>query len=202
MNKKILAILCGLAVGASAHASTWGGWIAGGNSCGVDNVHPTAINDWLVVTLDGFGVNMPLGELGDGLNVRKTCLFRAQVTPTEGYFLAGVRQVFAGSMTKSEGSSALLSVRYTLGAVTRRPASVMWEEGTEITADDPDASFAEAYDMDLVGSVCGAPTNYGFNLSLTASRRDTSTDFLVGGLDLAASQVKVIPVWAPCAQAP
>ena len=202
MSKKLLALWIGLSLSAKAPASIWSEWIAGGNSCDGRSVHAYSLGDWLVVTLDAFGVYMPADEEGDGLTVRKTCSFRVQLTPPAGHYLAGFRQLFAGSLSKSAGASARLQVRYGMGATAGKRVNLYWDEGTEILPDDPLAQFTREYDETYAGSACGAPTTYGFNLTLLASRPDYFGESLIGGLDAIASQVRVIPLWAPCAIEP
>jgi len=161
----------------------WGDYIAGGTSCNNSNVGVIQNGNSLSVLFDEFLVNMPQSAHGEGASVRKTCNFRITMTPPNGFYLAGFRQVYSGGLIKSARSSARLDIRYNVGSVIGRPLPVVWHEGQVIRPEDNASSFTRTYDNGLLVANCNGSTIYGINMTLAATRRNTSTEFVVGGLE-------------------
>jgi hypothetical protein len=180
----------------------WGDYIAGGKSCNNNNVSVIQNGNSLAVLFDAFGVNMPQSSYGEGASVRKTCNFRITMTPPNGFYLAGFRQVYSGGLIKSARSSARLDVRYNVGSVIGMPAPVVWSEGTVIRPEDASSTFTRTYNNNLLVANCGGSTIYGINMTLSATRRNTSTEFVVGGLDTIdadfVQRLELIPEWRLC----
>jgi len=198
---KLIAMLFAL-YGASSQAGIWGNWIAGGTSCDVNSVMIIDNGNTLSVLFNNFGVNMPQRQTGDGLSSRKTCNFRIQLTPPKGFYLAGFRQVYSGGLIKSAGSSGQLNIRYNVGSVVGQPLPIVFPSGREIRPEDPASLFSKTYYNNLLVASCGGSTVYGINMSLSATRRSTTYDYLVGGLDSVDAdfiqKVILIPEWALC----
>lgn len=209
MYKPMLLGLAVLVTGMQASAAPmgidrgmWGDYIAGGTSCNNSNVGVIQNGNSLAVLFDDFVVNMPQGAYGEGASVRKTCNFRITLTPPNGFYLAGFRQVYSGGLIKSARSSARLDIRYNVGAVIGRPLPVVWNEGTVIRPEDHSSTFTRTYDNNLLVANCGGSTIYGINMTLAATRRNTSTDFVVGGLESVdadfVQRLELIPEWRLC----
>lgn len=200
-NVLFLAVAVG-ALSAEASDSIWGNWIAGGTSCGTNNVQTVVNGDSLSVLFDEFGVNMPQGAKGDGTTARKTCTFRITMTPPSGFYLARFRQVYSGGLIKSANSSAQLNIRYNVGSVVGRALPIIWENGTTVSPEDPESIFSRTYQNNLLVANCGESTVYGINMSFTAVRGNPFSDFLVGGLDSVDAQfiqrVVLVPEWEMC----
>lgn len=195
-------LLSALAFVTSAQAKTWGDYIVGGTACNANNVSVIDNGTSLSVLFDEFGVYMPQMDYGDGSSVRKTCSFRIQLTPPKGYYLANFRQVYSGGLIKSRRSSAQLNIRYNVGTAVGQPTPIVWGEGTEITPDNPRSLFSRTYSNDLLVASCGGSTVYGINMQLSALRRSTNQDYVVGGLDSVdadfVQKLVLIPEWRLC----
>lgn len=198
----LVASLPALAVPVGTDRGMWGDYIAGGTSCNNSNVGVIQNGESLSVLFDAFGVNMPQSGFGEGASVRKTCNFRITMTPPNGFYLAGFRQVYSGGLIKSARSSARLDIRYNVGTVVGRPAPVVWNEGTVIRPEDHSSTFSRTYDNNLLVANCGGSTIYGINMTLAATRRNTSTEYVVGGLDSVdadfVQKLELIPEWRLC----
>lgn len=202
MKPFFLALVCAVALTAeNARAGIWGDWIAGGSSCSAGSVNVIENGSTLSVLFDQFGVNMPQNSTGDGSSVRKTCNFRVTMTPPNGYYLAGFRQVYSGGLIKSARSSAQLSVRYNIGSVVGQPMPIVWNEGSVIRPEDARSMFSREYNNNLLVANCGGRTVYGINMTFSAARRNTS-EYLVGGLDSVDAdfeqRLELIPEWRLC----
>jgi hypothetical protein len=195
-------LLSAFAMVTSAHAKTWGDYIVGGTACNANNVSVIDNGSSLSVLFDEFGVNMPQNDYGDGSSARKTCSFRIQLTPPTGYYLANFRQVYSGGLIKSRRSSARLNIRYNVGSAVGQPLPIVWNEGVEITPDNPNSLFQRSYTNNLLVASCGGSTVYGINMQLSALRRSTSQDYVVGGLDSVdadfVQKLVLIPEWRLC----
>jgi hypothetical protein len=180
----------------------WGDYIAGGTSCNNSNVGVIQNGNTLAILFDEFGVYMPERSFGEGASVRKTCNFRITMTPPNGFYLAGFRQVYSGGLIKSARSSARLDIRYNVGSVVGRPLPIVWNEGVVIRPEDSASTFTRTYDNNLLVANCGGSTIYGINMTLSATRRNTSTEFVVGGLDTVdadfVQRLELIPEWRLC----
>lgn len=185
-----------------AHARVWGDFIAGGTSCNSSNVSVIENGDNLSVLFDSFGVNMPQGQVGDGLSTRKTCTFRITLTPPRGYYLANFRQLYSGGLIKSRNSSAQLNVRYNVGPIARTPAAIVFPAGRVIRPEDASSLFQREYSDNLLVASCGGSTIYGINMQMSATRPNASLEHLVGGLDTIdasfVNELTLIPEWRLC----
>jgi hypothetical protein len=202
MMKRYVVLFCALALNApSVAANVWGNWVAGGTSCSTYNVHTVDNGGSLSVLFDEFGVNMPQGQMGEGMSARKTCNFRIQLTPPKGFYLAGFKQVYSGGLIKSRNSSAQLNIRYNVGSVVGQPLPILWNRGQAISPTDFDSLFTKTYYNNLLVASCGGSTVYGINMSFSAARPNTFEHF-VGGLDSVdadfVQKVVLIPEWALC----
>ena len=183
MRLKTLFLTLAVAIAGQAQAGIWGNWVAGGTACNFNNVGVIENGNSLSVLFDEFMVNMPQGQQGEGTSVRKSCTFRIQLTPPNGFYLAGFRQVYSGGLIKSRGSSAQVNIRYNVGSVVGQPIPILFREGVEIRPEDSNSLFTRTYDNNLLVANCGGSTVYGLNMSLTATRRSTWNEHVVGGLD-------------------
>jgi hypothetical protein len=209
MKKSMLLGLGVLFVGLQASAAPvgidrgmWGAYIAGGTSCNNHNVGVIQNGNSLSILFDEFGVYMPERSFGEGASVRKTCNFRITMTPPNGFYLAGFRQVYSGGLIKSARSSARLDIRYNVGSVVGQPLPIIWSEGMAIRPEDSASTFTRTYHNNLAVANCGGSTIYGINMTMTATRRNTSTEFVVGGLDTVDAdfiqRLELIPEWRLC----
>ena len=201
MKNKCSLITIGILLAIRAQAGMWGSWVAGGSACNASNVSVIDNGDTLSVLFDALSVNMPEGEIGDGTTARKTCTFRIQVTPPNGFYLAGFKQLYSGGVIKSAGSSAMLNIRYNLGPVAGVPLPIVFPAGREIAPEDAASQFQRTYNNNLLIANCGGRTNYGLNLTLTA-RRYSYADHIIAGLDSVDAKLKekiiLIPEYALC----
>lgn len=180
--KRLLTMVMALGTIAYGQNRVWGDYIAGGTSCNQWNVGVIENGSSLSILFDEFGVNMPAGDFGDGMSARKTCTFRIQVTPPNGFYVAGFTQVYSGGVIKSRRSSAQINIRYNIGSIVGRPLPILFMEGDEIRPEDRDSLFTRTYENNLLVANCGASTVYGLNMSMSATRRSTY-EHLMGGLD-------------------
>jgi len=202
MGKKLTLMIAALAISVQAHAGIWGNWAAGGTSCNAFNVGVIENGNSLSVLFDEFGVNMPQGSVGDGTSARKSCTFRIQLTPPQGLYLAGFRQVYSGGIIKSAGSSAQLNIRYNVGSAVGRPLPIVFPTGQRIRPEDENSMFSRTYNNNLLVASCGGSTVYGLNMSFTATRRSVNYEHIVGGLDSVdadfAQRIILIPEFRLC----
>ena len=202
MTKYLGILVCALAMSVGAHAKIWGDYIVGGNACNYGNVSVLESGDNLSVIFDEFSVNMPLGSYGEGTSIRKTCNFRITLTPPQGFYLAGFKQLYSGGLIKSRRASAQLNIRYNIGAAAASPLPIVWSSGREITPEDPASMYSRTYNNDLLVASCGGSTIYGVNMSLSALRPTTHSDYLIGGLDTVEAEftqkLVLIPQWRLC----
>lgn len=201
MKTKLWLFAIALALGARANAGIWGNWAAGGTACNNYNVSVIENGETLSVLFDEFGVFMPEGDVGDGNSSRKSCTFRIQLTPPNGLYLAGFRQVYSGGVIKSARSSAQLNIRYNVGSVVGVPLPIVFREHTRIDPEDASSLFTRTYENNLLVSNCGASTVYGLNMSLTATRRNRS-EHIIAGLDSVdadfSQKIVLIPEFRLC----
>lgn len=183
MKSKSALFAVVLGISSTSFAGIWGNYVAGGTSCNMNNVSVIENGNSLSVLFDEFGVNMPQGDVGDGTSARKSCTFRIALTPPNGYYLAGFRQVYSGGIIKSGGSSGQLNIRYNVGSVVGQPLAIVFREREVIRPQDPQSLFSREYYNNLLVANCGGQTNYGINMSFTATRRSTWNEHLMGGLD-------------------
>lgn len=200
--KKLYFFALASVLATQAQARVWGEFIAGGTSCNASNISVIENGSDLSVLFDSFGVNMPEGDSGDGLSTRKTCNFRISLTPPNGFYLAGFRQVYSGGLIKSARSSAQLSIRYNIGSVVGQPLPIVWRSGTRVRPEDASSLFNKTYNNNLLVANCGGKALYGINMTFTATRADTWNEHVIGGLDsIDASfvqQLTLIPEWRLC----
>jgi len=194
----LLAVLGAL----PAQARVWGDFIAGGSSCNSSNVSVIEMGDNLSVLFDSFGVNMPQGQVGDGLSTRKTCTFRITMTPPRGYYLANFRQLYNGGLIKSRRASAQLNIRYNVGPIAKTPPTIVWGSNQEVRPEDAASLFSREYRDNLLVASCGGSTIYGINMQFSATRPNASLEHLVGGLDTIDASFEnvltLIPEWRLC----
>lgn len=199
--KYLMAFMCLIAVTRTTQAGIWGDFIAGGTSCNSNNVSVIDNGDTVSVLFDEFGVNMPQSDQGDGMNTRKTCNFRIQLTPPNGFYLAGFKQLYSGGIIKSRNSSAQLNIRYNIGPVQGRPLAVNFQRGAAIGPTNSQSQFSRTYYDPLLVANCGGRTTYGINMQFSAAR-DSYGEFVIGGLDSVdasfVQKVTLIPEWALC----
>ncbi|MBY0471575.1 DUF4360 domain-containing protein [bacterium] len=183
----------------------WGNWIAGGTSCNAYNVQTIENGGALSVLFNEFGVYLPQGDVGDGNTVRKTCNFRIQLTPPQGYYLAGFKQTYRGGVMKSARSSAQLQIRYNIGSVMGAGMPITFQQGRAIGPTDYDSQFTREYNNNLAIASCGGSTVYGISMTFTASRNDrfgNLQEYIIAGLDSVDAELKqrieLIPQWALC----
>lgn len=203
MKNKLAVLVCGLVLSAQSFAAgTWGAWAAGGTACNSGNVSVINNGASLSVLFDEFGVNMPEGDVGDGLSARKSCTFRIALTPPKGFYLAGFRQVYSGGIIKSKRSSAQLNIRYNVGSINASLRPIVFRDGDEIRPEDNDSMFSRTQDDSLLVLSCGGSTVYGLNMSMTATRRNIDYEHIVGGLDSVDSdfvqKVVLVPSYKLC----
>lgn len=161
-----------------------------GGTCTKQNSQVIENGDTLAVLLDDFGVRMPQGEDGDGLQTRKTCWMRLRVKPPKGRYLAGLEQVYRGGLVKSAGSSARMVLRYNLAHLDKEREARNWPAGREVKPEEPNASFEYRIDDDLADARCGKMTMYGVNMVFQASRPNRNAEFVLGSLDTVDMQLK------------
>lgn len=207
LNKLMAAAFACMSLTASALAdsTTWGDWVAGGTSCNYGNVDVIKNGDSLSILFNEFAVVMPQYDLGDGTTSRKTCNFRIEFSPPNGFYLAGFKQLYSGGMIKSRNSQAQLQISYYVGAVRGRPMPVVFPRGMEITATDPRSVFTKEYVNNLAIANCGGKTTYGINMTLLATRPDpygSLNEYIIGGLDSVDAELRqsivLIPEWRLC----
>lgn len=200
-TKYLIALACAWAMSFSAHAGIWGDYIVGGTACNYNNVSVIQNGESISILFDEFGVNMSQGDFSGGTSARKTCNFRIQLTPPQGFYLAGFKQVYSGGLIKSRNSSAQLNVRYNIGSVVGQPLPIVWREGQTIRPEDDASLFSRTYYNDLLVASCGGSTVYGLNMNMTATRRSVQ-EHLVGGLDSVdadfVQRIVLIPQWRLC----
>lgn len=202
MKNMFMVLTAGLVLSVQSHAGVWGSWAAGGTACNSSNVSVIDNGTSLAVLFDGFGINMPEGDMGDGLSARKSCTFRIQLTPPRGYYLAGFKQTYSGGVIKSRRSSAQLNIRYNIGSVVGQPLPIVFRDGDEIAPEDIDSLFTRQYDTNLLVASCGGSTTYGLNMSLTGTRRNASYEHIIAGLDSVdadfVQKMVLIPAYRLC----
>lgn len=177
----------------------WKDWQIGG-SCTPDNTQVIEAGNAISILLDSFGVQMPAGEMGDGLEVRRTCWLRLAVNPPPGMFLDKFRQTYRGGMVKSANSKARFDVRYQIDADDKERNPLNWRKGQAIDPASPESVFEVTYDDDVRMKKCGRPMKYGISL-VFIGQRPSPNEFVIGGLDSIDAdwrEVKLEAVWSKC----
>ena len=202
MKNNYWLLLGAMVMALPAHARVWGEFIAGGTSCNSSNVSVIENGNDLSVLFDAFGLNMPEGDMGDGLSTRKTCNFRITLTPPKGYYLANFRQLYNGGLIKSRRSSAQLNIRYNVGPVQGMPLPIVWPNGLEVRPEDSSSLFSRTYSNNLLVASCGGSTIYGINMQFSGTRSNAFSEHLIGGLDSVdasfVQRIVLIPEWRLC----
>lgn len=183
------------------NGKVWKGHKHDGDACPGDIA--VLVNGYtLSILFDDFDIDFPMGDPGgDGMQKRKHCNFSVDLTPPEGTYLAGFRQVFSGGMIKSKGAQARLNIQYRLGGPPQSK-DIHWKQGDQINPDSPNSIFSQVFD-DVIPprNRCRETQKYILSLDLSALRRDR-TDYMQGGLDTldaeASPTVSVVPQWKPC----
>lgn len=174
-----------------------------GGTCTRRNTQVIENGDALAVLLDNFGVRMPQGEDGDGLQTIKTCWMRLRVKPPRGQYLAGLEQVYRGGLVKSAKSSARMTLRYNLVSIDREHQARTWPAGREVRPEDERSSFEFRIDDSLGDARCGKMAIFGVHMVFAASRPNRNGEFVLGSLDtvdmqLTRRRIELKPRWKAC----
>lgn len=174
-----------------------------GGTCTKNNSQVLENGDALSILLDDFGVRMPAGQEGDGLETRKTCWMRLKVKPPHGRYLAGLEQVYRGGLVKSAKASARVVLRYNLAHIDQEREARNWPAGKEVRPEDPKSEFEYTVDDNLGEARCGKMVNYAVHLVFVGRRPNFNNQFILGSLDtvdvrLKKRRIQLKPRWKVC----
>lgn len=183
--------LIGLVVCSAASAGPFSDWQTSGH-CRNAGVEILQNGNSLAILFTGFGPNMPLGEQGDGLLVRKTCRVRVRIQSPVGQYMESLRQLYSGGIIKSRGSKAHFTLRYSFGLIFRGPQTFGWGEGTEIGAGDEESIFTQTYEDTRLPVLCRNSVWYTADLTFVGQRREIQREYVIGGLDSVDADVQEV----------
>lgn len=161
-----------------------------GGTCTKDNSLVIENGDAISILLNDFGVRMPMGEEGDGLQTRKTCWVRLKIKSPKDQYLAGLEQVYRGGLIKSKKASARIVLRYNFAHIDKEREARNYPAGREVRPQDPESEFVQTVEDDLTDAKCGKVTLYATAMVFQAQRPNFNAEFVVGSIDTIDMQLK------------
>ena len=186
---------------AGAEDSIFQAWQVSGDGCDQSNVHVLKSYDTLSLLLDNFAVHFQSKQDKEDLQANKNCIFKIDVLPPVGFYLASFSQLYSGGILKTAGAEVRLDIDYKVASIMNRQ-SFEWSRGKAIGPQDPESVFSKTF-TDLATKMgCREKFQYHIKLTIHAQRKGRVSVGLDSVDAQAGSQVNLVANWKPCKAKP
>ncbi len=186
---------------AGAEDSIFQAWQVSGNGCDQSNVHVLKSYDTLSLLLDNFAVHFQSKQDKEDLQANKNCIFKIDVLPPEGYYLASLSQLYSGGIIKTAGAEVKLEIDYKVASIMNMQ-SYEWPRGQAIRSTDLASTFSKTFSDQATKMGCREKFQYRIKLALHALRRGRVSVGLDSVDAQTGSQVNLVANWKPCKAKP
>lgn len=167
------------------------GFQAFGGRCNTNNVQLLTNGNAFSVLFNEFGINMPAGQVGDGIARTEVCQVWIDFKIPTGKCLARLEQVFSGGVIKSKNSLGYLSIAYAIPGIAGSKLT-QWNFGDEIQPEDADSLFTINLSQSASPYVCvTGKVRYVGALTYSAVRYSYSPDFFISNVDSQDSEIQL-----------